>query len=87
MFGFGLMKLLFTVIIVAAVWYGYRYFTGKQNRVGGGGAGDGDGTVGGGSGSGPKVDVEDLTACPVCGTYVRPATATSCGRGDCPYSG
>jgi uncharacterized protein len=85
MFGFGLMKLLFTVLVVAAVWYGFRYFSGKQNRVGGSGGGN-DGNVGGG-GSSPKVDAEDLSACPVCGTFVRPATATNCGRGDCPYSG
>lgn len=80
--GFGLTKLLFTVLVVAAVWYGFRYFSGRNSNADGGG-----GSVGGGGSGKPKVDAEDLTACPVCGTFVRASTATSCGRGDCPYSG
>ncbi len=86
MFGFGVGKLLFTVLVVAAVWYGFRYFTGKNSILARKGDKDG-GNVGGGGAGKPQVDAEDLSACPVCGTYVRTGDASSCGRGDCPYPG
>jgi uncharacterized protein len=76
MFGFGLTKLLFTVLVVAAVWYGFKAFTGRGSRSGGGAVDDEQN---------PRIDAEDMTACPVCGHYVAGDKATSCGRGDCPY--
>ena len=32
-----------------------------------------------------RVATQDMTGCPVCGTYVAPAAALDCGRERCPY--
>jgi len=88
MFGlFSLPKLLFTIAIVIAVWYGFRWFQARsqvddtsrgRKPVGGGKkTPDAPGAPG----------AEDMTECPVCGTYVVTAGARSCGKDGCPYRG
>lgn len=76
-----MLKYLLLILIVAAVWYGWRYVNRKpksaapppapnpapQER--------------------PRAAVEDLKPCPVCGTYM-PVTADqppgqTCGRPEC----
>lgn len=89
MFGLSLPKLLFTVVIIAAVWYAFRWFQNReaglddarrgQKPVGGGAAGAKDAKSAGGA--------EDMVECPTCGTYVVASGATSCGKKDCPYRG
>ena len=82
MFGFSISKLVFTVVVIAAVWYGFKMLNRvgerKQDKVGKGGA------------SSPAAkaadsDTEDMTACSVCGVYVAPASANNCGKAGCPY--
>lgn len=70
-----MLKYLLLILIVAGVWYGYRYVNRKKD------AGE---PV---TPPAPKsqVGAEDLAACPVCGAYVGAKSAKSCGRGDCPY--
>ena len=79
MFGFSLPKLVFTVLLIAVVIYGFKAITrfqeqrerqvqggAKRRRAAGG-------------------EIEDMVACDVCGTFVSSRGARACGRGDCPY--
>ncbi len=81
MFGFSLTKLLVTVAIIAAIWYGFKYLS-RIDRVRKRALKDRkdepDSTPAG---------AESLVQCPVCGTYVAPGGAEACGRDDCPYGG
>jgi uncharacterized protein len=83
MFGFSLQKLLVLAVIIAAIWYGFKWVGRldknrkdrlREDKGGAGGASDGD--TGGD---------QDLTECALCGTYVA-ARVTRCpeGRADCP---
>jgi uncharacterized protein len=87
MLGLSLGKLLFLAIIVAAVWYGFKYVQRveevrrmlrqvqrqQQQRA---------------SRAGPQtLEAEDLVKCRQCGAYVAARSATSCGRPDCPWGG
>ena len=85
MFGFSLSEIFFTAVIVVAIFWIYR----QINRIDGGlakskvkaerKAAD---SVTETSGS----DVQDLTSCPVCGSYVAAGSNPGCGRAakDCP---
>ena len=76
MFGFSLPKILVLILIIVAVWYGFKLFTrgrnvtagGKQNQAGQ---------------EKPDASLE-MKPCEVCGDYVA-AGAKSCGHDDCPY--
>ena len=69
-----LLKWLVLIAIVAAVWFGFKAISRRNEAA--------------------KVDdrkkstpeVEDMTACPVCGTYVTEGQG-NCGRQGCPYKG
>ncbi len=84
MFGFSLPKLIFTVLVVVVVFYGFKAVSQLQerrerqvaNRRKSGGSG---------AAAKPSAAVEDMVACDVCGTFVPSRSARSCGRGDCPY--
>lgn len=83
MLGFSISKVLFTVIIVAAVIYGWKWmnrvqlrqreearrFREEERRPR------------------PAVEAVDMTRCRTCGDYVPAKGAKSCGRSDCPYPG
>ena len=82
MFGFSLTKLLFTVIIIAAVWYGFKWI-GRLDKAR---RGEIDAARGGGADGARSVDeAEDMEKCRVCDTYVAKQGVRACGRGDCPY--
>ena len=94
MLGFSIQKLLFTVAVIVAVWYGFKWVgrmkevrdeeRGKLRRQ----AQDGAGGVQAGSGSGAAAgDAEEMVECPACGAFVAAQGAKSCGREDCPYPG
>ena len=84
MFGFSLTKLLFTVAVVAAVWYGFKLY-GRLEKARQAKAALKAGRQGGGPAA--AVGVEDMERCAACGAYVAAGHATSCGRDDCPYPG
>ena len=91
MFGLSLTKILFTVVAVLAVWYGYRWMARVQARRRAEldehmrremrQAKQGPGRSGG------TTKAEDLVFCEPCESYVRARGARSCGRPDCPYPG
>jgi uncharacterized protein len=88
MLGLSLGKLLFLAIIIAAVWFGFKYVQRveevrrllreaqrrqQQQRA---------------SRAGPQsLEAEDLVKCRQCGAYVAARSTTSCGRPDCPWGG
>lgn len=92
MFGFSIQKLLFTGIIIAAIFYGFRWFTEMQRRrdqsVRQRGNGAKPRAPGARGGAKPADDdVETMVECKVCGSFVAAGSARSCGREDCPYTG
>ncbi len=83
MFGLSLPKLLVLGLIVAAIWYGYKWLErldrerkAKARKTGSG------------PGSGGASPGQDLEQCSLCGTY-GPAQMERCpeGRADCPLVG
>jgi uncharacterized protein len=93
MLGFSLPKLIFTILVIVVVIYGFKAITRLQaRREAGGGQGDApaprDSSTAARGAAKPTSDgSEDMVACSVCGTYVASSGARSCGRGDCPYPG
>ena len=87
MFGFSITKLIFTVVVIAAVWYGFKWLErlGKERR----GKLDASGGARGAGGEGrrPVEQTAEMEKCRVCGIYVAVDGAGSCGRSDCPYRG
>lgn len=71
-----MLKYLLLILVIAGVWYGYRYVNRKKS------APDSTPVT---PPPRPQVKAEDLAACRVCGAYVAESTAKSCGRNDCPY--
>jgi hypothetical protein len=86
MFGFSLPKLLFTILIVVVVIYGFKAIGRLQEHREREVAESKRRRPRAGSGA-RAADAEDMVACPVCGTYVSAAGARACGRDDCPYPG
>lgn len=80
-------KIVVLVAVVAVIWFGFRWFERwerEQRQAADRGQGrlgrerDRQGPIGG-------RDTEEMTQCPVCGTYVAAKTARSCGKPKCPY--
>jgi len=62
-------KLVVLILVIAAVWIGYRWLNGLPRRRP--------------APSRPSLHAEDLVRGGVCGAYVA-AAAPGCGRPDCP---
>jgi hypothetical protein len=77
---FGLPKLLLLALVVAAVWYGFRYLQARERQLARTRR-PADKAVGAAARS--AAVTEDLVKCAVCATYVARA-APACGRADCP---
>ncbi len=74
-------KIVFTVIVIAAVWFGYRMLT----RMGGNPTGYIGRAGGGALNDDASEKSEDMEQCAVCESYVPRINAQSCGQDDCPY--
>ncbi|RDD60900.1 hypothetical protein [Ferruginivarius sediminum] len=91
MFGFSFGKLVVLVVVIAAVWYGFKYMSRLQyQREERARARDridrrqrGDPTAG--PAPAPGEGAEDMVQCPTCKAYVAAKGARNCGRPDCPY--
>ncbi len=86
MLGFSLSKILFTIAMIMAVLWVYR----KINSIG---TGEPKSRVKADRkkkredpAQARSTDVEDLSACPACGSYVAAGSNPGCGRAakDCP---
>lgn len=78
MFGFSIFKILFTIAVIFAIWYGYKHIS--RLMAGAKRALERDDTE-----SDDARGVQSLIQCPVCGTYGDPAATKRCDRDDCPY--
>jgi uncharacterized protein len=87
MFGFSLQKLLVLLMVVGAVWYGFKFISRLQQ------ARDSEGEprsrVRGrkppASEPSASAGVEDMVRCPICDAFVAARSTSPCGRDDCPY--
>ena len=78
-----MLKFLVLILLIAAVWYGWRYINRKPPAKPSAPAEKARPT--------PKTIAEDLKPCPVCGTYMvvdpglppEQAATRTCGRPDC----
>jgi hypothetical protein len=82
MFGFSMPKFLLFALVIAIVWFGFRYVSRvdairrqlreemkRRQRP-----------------QGPvRIEAEDLVKCAQCGAYVAARSGASCGRTDCPW--
>jgi uncharacterized protein len=85
-FGISFAKLLLLGLLVAAIWFGIRYVQGMgRDRTADTVRKPAPGPAPSAAAreAQPVGTAEDLTKCPVCGTYVARA-APRCGRADCP---
>jgi uncharacterized protein len=85
MFGFSLAKIAVLVAIVAAVWFGFKYYArleakraddrlqGKRRRTRRGAK------------RARVEEAEAMVQCPVCQVYQPAGDAGACDRADCPY--
>jgi uncharacterized protein len=90
MLGFGIVKLLFTLAIIAIAWYTsrWRVRTHEDVKLYRQARKAMEHELAGRSSerSRPSV-VEDTVRCNRCGVYVPLRDPRSCGRVDCPYPG
>lgn len=91
MLGFSIQKLLVLAAVIGVVWYGFKWLTRLQEVRD---AQEGrtpkkkrrwPGFARRANKEPPANAAEDMTECPVCGTYVAARGASNCGRTDCPY--
>jgi hypothetical protein len=77
-FGGGFGKLIVLILVILAVWYGYKYVN-RVNEVR-------EAMRRKAPRPGPtrSLKAEDMTKCRSCGAYVAEGAA-SCGRPDCPF--
>ena len=91
MFGLSLQKLIVLALIIAAVWYGFKW-VGRAQRIRDGERKKGERSFGERlrksmrekTGTADAGDVEETEKCPVCSAYV-PVGGSNCGKKDCPY--
>ena len=77
MFGFSLGKLLVLALLIAAIWYGFKFFERrgrhlKEKTVRRTIKNGDDGT-------------HNMEKCIECGTFVPTEASKDCGRENCPY--
>jgi len=86
MFGLGFSKLALLVIVVLAVWYGFKYVGRveevRQNLKRARDAADRAQSRTRGR---ARIEAEDMVKCRVCDAYVAASGAARCGRSDCPW--
>jgi len=94
MFGFSLPKLIFTIVAVLVVWYGFKWFNRMQmsgpkdtDRVRSGGRTKPRAESRSATGVDDGGDTEEMIKCQICETYVSAKSAVNCGRNGCPYPG
>jgi len=87
MFGFSPTKLLFTALIIAAVWYGFKWLgrmqeqqkkrphPPQQNNTKSQAA----------QSTSADAEYEELVACSKCGDFVIADKKSGCGKDGCPY--
>lgn len=86
-FGFSLVKLIFTILVVVIIWHGFKFIGRLQDRNIRAWKKESlkrKAETNSGKGSAPDK-AENMIECPVCATFVVASRAASCEREDCPY--
>ena len=89
MFGLSLAKILLTILVIIAVWAGWRVFTRYQALKA---ARERAGEMPKRNGRAPagaqaRVEAEDMVECRTCGAFIAASRRVTCGRKDCPFPG
>ena len=79
---FSVNKLLALILIIGAVWYGFKLFARRSQNLGGR---QHSARIGSGQPEKSEKPIQDMESCTVCGTFVPNAAAKACGRDNCPY--
>ncbi len=89
MFGLSLTKILLTLFVIVAVWYGWRWFARYQALKATRARAVPPKTSAGDSPRAARAQAraepEETIECRACGAFVAASNATSCGRKDCPF--
>ncbi|TAN55557.1 MAG: hypothetical protein EPN26_05215 [Rhodospirillales bacterium] len=83
------MKVLFLALLAVIAWYGFKLVD-RRNRMREELASRMAEAVRRSqppASHTPSIEADDLSACPVCGTFGVPGRVKNCGRPDCPYPG
>lgn len=87
MFGLSPNKLLFTALIIAAVWYGFKWINrmqeSKKDKPDQSPQHNEKSQAPGASAK--DADYEELVACSKCGDFVVADKRSGCGKEGCPY--
>jgi uncharacterized protein len=87
MFGLSLTKILLTIFVIVAVWYGWRWYQRYQaleaKRERDESVPKNDRRANGRG----QVEAEDMIECRTCGAFVAASRRVGCGRKDCPFPG
>jgi ribosomal protein L32 len=84
MFGFSLPKFLLFALLVAIVWFGFRYVN-RVEQIRRAVREELKRRQPPGRRKQQTIEAEDLVKCSQCGAYVAARSASSCGRPDCPW--
>jgi uncharacterized protein len=87
MFGFSPSKILFTVVIIAVVWYGFKWLNRLQDGQKKGNKKPPQDTTrsDNAAASAEDINYEELVACSKCGDFVVADKKSGCGKDGCPY--
>ncbi len=87
MFGFTLQKALVLAVIVAAIWYGFKFIgrLDQRRKRALKAARANPAPTERNSEAGAAAKAEDTIQCPICQAYVAASGVGHCGRDDCPY--
>lgn len=87
MFGFSPTKLLFTALIIAAVWYGFKWFGRYQEdqKKKARSTPQQQGSQSSHTTGAKDAEYEELVACSKCGDFVVADKRSGCGKEGCPY--
>ena len=79
---FSVGKILVLILIIGAVWYGFKFIARRNQNVG---SKHPQGHIGSGKREASDKATQEMESCAVCGTFVPNASAKACGRDACPY--
>jgi len=89
MLGFSIQKLLFTIAVIVAVWYGFKWVA-RMKEIRDEEAKDRlhrEKQASGEKAARSSEDSEEMVECATCGAFVASRGAKACGKDNCPYPG
>jgi hypothetical protein len=84
MLGMSLGKLLFMAIVIAVVWYGFKY-AGRVEAIRRSLREEVARRQGAAAARPAARTIEDLVKCAQCGAFVSATSAGNCGKPHCPW--